>query len=49
MNSLVRKAYNTKLIKILFDKLRPEPKFDIIFDLKHRIVQDVIKLGQMVT
>ena len=49
MNSLVRKAYNSKLIKILFDKLRSEPEFDGIFDLKHPIVQDVINLGQMRT
>lgn len=47
MNSLVRKAYNSKLIKILFDKLRSEPEFDGFFDLKHPIVQDVINLGQM--
>ena len=47
MNSFVRKSYNSKLIKILFDKLRSEPKFDVNFDLKHTIVQDVINLGQI--
>jgi hypothetical protein len=47
MNSFVRKAYNTKFVQILFDKLRYEPEFEGKFDINHRIVQEVINLGQM--
>ena len=47
MNSFIRKAYNTKLVKILFSKLRSEPEFDINFALNHPKVQEVINLGQM--
>lgn len=47
MNSFVRKAYNTKLIKILFSKLSPEAEFNVNFDLDNPKVQGVINLGQM--
>lgn len=47
MNSLIRKAYNTKFVKTLFDKLSSEPEFDVIFDLNHPVVQKVINLGQI--
>lgn len=47
MNSFIRKAYNTKLVKMLFSKLRSEPEFDINFALNHPKVQEVINLGQM--
>lgn len=47
MNSFVRKAYNTKIIEILFSKLSSEAEFNINFDISHSKVQDVINLGQM--
>jgi len=47
MNSLIRKAYNTKFVKTLFDKLSSEPEFDVIFDVNHPVVQKVINLGQI--
>jgi Transposase DDE domain len=46
-NSLIRKAYNTKFVQILFDKLRHEPEFEGNFDIENPIIQDVINLGQM--
>ena len=49
MNSLIRKAYNTKLMKMLFHELSSEPEFNVIFDLEHPKVQQVINLGQMST
>ena len=47
MNSLIRKAYNTKFVKTLFDQLSSEPEFEVIFDLNHPVVQKVINLGQI--
>ena len=38
MNSLIRKAYNTKFVKTLFDKLSSEPEFEVIFDLNHSFI-----------
>ena len=46
-NSLIRKAYNTKFVQILFDKLRNQPEFEGNFDIENPIIQDVINLGQM--
>lgn len=47
MNSLIRKAYNTKFVKMLFDQLNSEAELEVIFDLNHPVVQKVINLGQM--
>lgn len=47
MNTLIRKAYNTKLIKILLSKLRSEPEIEINFDLNNLHVQETINFGQM--
>ncbi len=47
LNSFVRKAYNTKFVQILFDKLSSEPKFNVNYDIEHPIIQEVINLGQM--
>ena len=49
MNSLVRKAYNTKFVKILFGKLNSNAEFDGFFDINMPDVQEVINLGQMQT
>jgi hypothetical protein len=49
MNSLVRKAYNTKFVKILFNKLNSNGELDGFFDINLPDVQEVINLGQMKT
>lgn len=49
MNSLVRKAYNTKFVKILFGKLNSKHELDEFFDVNNPIVQEAINLGQMET
>lgn len=49
MNSLIRKAYNTKFVKILFGKLNSNTEFDGFFDINMPDVQEVINLGQMQT
>ncbi|MGB0929223.1 MAG: transposase [Chitinophagales bacterium] len=56
LNSFVRKAYNTKLVKTLFQKLSIQHEFKGIFDqnpcllnLSHNIVQKIINTGQMNT
>lgn len=43
MNSFVRKAYNTRLVKWLFSQLSSEAKLDI----NHPTVQKVLELGSM--
>ena len=47
MNSLIRKAYNTKFVKILLSKLRSEPEIEVNFSLDNIQVQQTINLGQM--
>ena len=47
MNSLIRKAYNTKFVNILFDKLNSDTEFDGFFDINLPSLQNAINLGQM--
>jgi hypothetical protein len=47
MNSFIRKAYNTKFVKMLFDKLSFEPELEAIFNINHPTVQNMINLGQI--
>ena len=47
MNSLIRKAYNTKFVKILLNKLSLEPQIEVNFDLNNVSIQETINLGQM--
>lgn len=47
LNSLIRKAHNTKLVQLLFDKLNSNDEFDVFFDINRTDVQNVINLGQM--
>ena len=47
MNSLIRKAYNTKFVQMLFDKLSFEPELEAIFNINHPTVQNMINLGQI--
>jgi len=56
LNSFVRKDYNTKLIKTLFQQLSTEQELKEIFDLNpcllnlsHHTVQKIINIGQMNT
>lgn len=56
LNSFVRKAYNTKLIKTLFQQLSTEHELKEIFNqnpcflnLSHHTVQKIINIGQMST
>ncbi|MFK7905845.1 MAG: transposase, partial [Chitinophagales bacterium] len=56
LNSFVRRAYNTKLIKTLFQQLSTEHELKGIFDqnpclfnLSHHTVQKIINIGQMST
>lgn len=45
LNSLVRQAYNTRLVEFLFFKLSLNPQFDI----NHPIIQQVMRFGAMET
>lgn len=45
MNSLVRKAYNTRLVSWLFSQLSSEAKFDLIFDINHPSLKNVLNFG----
>ncbi len=45
MNSFVRKAYNTKFVKILFDKLNSNDELGGFFDINTPNVQEVINSG----
>jgi hypothetical protein len=47
MNSLIRRAYNTKLVKMLLSKLRTEPKIELNFDMDNVHVKETINFGQM--
>ena len=47
MNSLVRKAYNTRLVELLFSQLSLNAEFDGFFDINLPAVQEAINLGQM--
>jgi len=49
MNSLIRKSYNAKFVQILFDKLSSQPESQLICDINHPTVQNVINLGQINT
>lgn len=45
MNSLVRKAYNTRLVNWLFSQLSSEAKFNINIDASHPILKSVLNFG----
>lgn len=47
MNSFVRKAYNTKFVKTLFNKLNSKAEFEVFFNINHPTVQNMINLGQV--
>lgn len=47
MNSFVRKAYNTKVIQLLFDQIKSETDLGVFLDLKHPVIQKVVNLGQV--
>jgi len=47
MNSFVRKAYNTKLVSLLFDQLNSKPELKEILDVEAPVFQKIINLGQV--
>lgn len=47
MNSLKRRAYNNKLVKMLLSKLRNEPNIELNFDMDNVHVKETINFGQM--
>lgn len=52
MNSIIRKAYNTKFLKLFFSKLSSEPNLDEILiqkDIEHPKIQEIIHWGRMNT
>jgi len=52
MNSIIRKAYNTKFLKLFFSKLSSEPNLDEILmqkNIEHPKIQEIIHWGRMNT
>jgi len=52
MNSIIRKAYNTKFLKLFFSKLSSEPNLDEILmqkNIEHLKIQEIIHWGRMNT
>ena len=47
LNSLCRKAYNTRITRLIFGKLREQAEFDLILDINQPYIQEVIQLGVM--
>jgi len=47
MNSLIRRAYNTRVVSLLFEQLSQEAELGEFLDLQHPAVQKVINLGQV--
>ena len=48
MNCFVRKAYNTKLVNLLFDQLNSKAELNQFFDINQPYIQKIINLGQVV-
>ncbi|MEM6320030.1 MAG: transposase [Bacteroidota bacterium] len=48
MNCFVRKAYNTKLVNLLFDQLNSKAELNQFFDINQPDIQKIINLGQVV-
>jgi len=48
MNSFVRKAYNNRIINLLFDELNSKPELMEFLEVKHPAIQKIINLGQVV-
>jgi len=48
MNSFVRKAYNNRIINLLFDELNSKPELMEFLEVKHPAIQKIINLGQVI-
>ena len=48
MNSFIRKAYNDRIVNLLFDELNSKPELLEFLDTKHPAIQKIINLGQVV-
>lgn len=48
MNCFVRKAYNTKLVSLLFDQLNSKAELNQFFDINQPDIQKIINLGQVI-
>jgi len=47
MNSFVRKAYNTRLVQLLFSELNSKAELKEFLDIEHPSIQKIINLGQI--
>lgn len=47
INSFIRKAYNTKLVSLVFDQLKSKAELDPFFDIYDPDIQKIIDLGQV--
>jgi len=48
MNSFVRKAYNDRIVNLLFDQLNSKPELLEFLDVQHPAIQKIINLGQVI-
>lgn len=47
LNSFIRKAYNTRVVSLLFDELNSQAELNEFLDIQHPVVQKVLDLGQV--
>jgi len=47
MNSFIRKEYNTRLVRLLFNQLNSEAELGEFLDIQHPLVEKIINLGQV--
>jgi len=47
LNSLIRRAYNTRLVGLIFDQLNSKAELDEFLDIKDPDIQKIINLGQV--
>jgi hypothetical protein len=47
MNSFIRKAYNTRLLRLLFDQLNSKAELNEFLDIEHPDFQKIINLGRV--
>lgn len=47
INSFIRKAYNTKLVNLIFEQVRSKADFGELLDIQQPEIQKIINLGQM--
>ena len=47
LNSLIRRAYNTRLVGLIFNQLNSKAELDEFLDIKNPDIQKIINLGQV--